>query len=305
MGFVSIIVNVCNGAATLRETLASAVGQTYRDWEMIVWDDRSTDGSAEIVREFNDARIRYVLAPEATSLGKARDQAMRLASGEWLAFLDQDDLWMPEKLEWQLGLTDSPQVGLVYGRTVCFYPSGRQRDFDQFHEFSALPEGDILGELLGKGCFIAMSSAVIRRSAVERSGGIPTGVNTIPDYWLYLATCQRYSARTVQDVVCRYRVHSGSMTKAYRRESLEETLALVEKWREQQPAAEFGRRQAGISTALALEEMRDWTTAAHGVRRLLNEGSLGWLAGRPFVHLRRIAERRLRRPSWKQSASVL
>src|ERR1035438_5091220 len=70
----------------------------------------------------------------------------------------QDDIWLPRKLELQMALANSPQVGLVYGRTLCFYPSGRQRDYDEFHEFSWLPEGDIFAQLLGRGCFIAMSS---------------------------------------------------------------------------------------------------------------------------------------------------
>lgn len=166
MPTVSIIMNVRNGAATLREALESALAQTYRDWEVIVWDDCSSDDSARIVAEFADPRLGYFLAPHDTSLGQARDLAMRHAHGEWLAFLDQDDIWLPRKLEFQMALTDSPQVSLIYGRTVCFYPGGRQRDYDQFHEFSDLPEGDIFAELLGRGCFIAMSSALIRRSAV-------------------------------------------------------------------------------------------------------------------------------------------
>src|ERR1017187_9904571 len=183
MPTVSIIMNVRNGAATLREALESAFAQTYRDWELIVWDDCSSDDSAKIVAQFSDARLRYFLAPEDTSLGQARELAMRKAQGEWLAFLDQDDIWLPRKLELQIALTESPQVGLVYARTVCFYPDGSERDFDQFHEFSDLPEGDIFAELLGRGCFIAMSSALLRRSAIEEIGGIPTQIHITPDYF--------------------------------------------------------------------------------------------------------------------------
>lgn len=304
MPSVSIIVNVLNGAATLREALDSALAQTHRDWELIVWDDCSSDNSAQIVAGFSDSRIRYILAPEETSLGKARDLAIRQARGQWLAFIDQDDIWLPRKLERQLALTDSPQVGLVYGRSVCFNSSGRQRDFDQFHEFSTLPEGDILAELLGRGCFIAMSSVLIRRSAVEQFGGIPADIHIIPDYFLYVATCKQYEARAVQEVVCRYRVHPGSMTESYRHESLQESLALVENWRKQLTPNAFAKRRARISTALALEELRHWKTWRQGVRRLLYGGSLLWLAGRPFVHLWRILRRRLQRPYWKRSASA-
>src|SRR5271167_1003982 len=102
---VSIIMNVRNGAATLGAALESALAQTYRDWELIVWDDRSADDSAKVVGNFTDARIRYILAPQDTSLGQARGLAMRQAQGEWLAFLDQDDIWLPRKLELQIALT--------------------------------------------------------------------------------------------------------------------------------------------------------------------------------------------------------
>ena len=300
MPVVSIIMNVRNGDATLREAMESAIAQTYRDWELIVWDDCSSDDSAKIVAEFSDPRLRYYLAPEETPLGQARELAMRQAHGEWLAFLDQDDIWLPRKLELQMALANSPQVGLVYGRTLCFYPSGRQRDYDEFHEFSWLPEGDIFAELLGRGCFIAMSSALLRRKAVEEIGGIPSNIHVIPDYFLYLAVCRRYLCRAVQQVVCRYRVHPGNMTSVYGHESLEEALDLVEEWGKRIPSDACARRHAGISTALAVEEMRHWNSMAQGTKRMMETGSMWWLLRAPFVRFWRILGRRLRQPYWRK-----
>ena len=85
MPLVSVIMNVRNGASFLREALDSVLAQTFVDWELIVWDDCSTDNSAQIVSQYRDPRIRYFLSPEDTPLGKARDSAIRRASGEWLA----------------------------------------------------------------------------------------------------------------------------------------------------------------------------------------------------------------------------
>ena len=73
-------------------------------------------------------------------------------------------------------------AGLIYGRTVRFYPSGMERDYDQAHEFKLLPEGDIFTQLFTDSCFIAMSSAMFRRAAVEDIGGIPDAIQIIPDY---------------------------------------------------------------------------------------------------------------------------
>jgi glycosyltransferase involved in cell wall biosynthesis len=304
MPAVSIIMNVRNGAATLHAAIESVLAQTFQDWELIVWDDCSTDDSAGIVANFSDPRIRYVLAPETTSLGRARDAAMRQAQGEWLAFLDQDDLWTPRKLEQQLAVANDPQVALIYGRTLCFYADGRQWDQDHFHEFTSLPEGDIVAELLGKGCFVAMSSALIRRSAVLQTGGIPDHIHVTPDYFLYLAIASKYEARAVQQVVCRYRVHVGSMTSVYRRESLAETLRLVDDWRDQVGPTAYAQRRVRVATALAVEELRTSSMRPQGARRMLREGSLIWLAGRPFVHLWRRMRRKLWRPYWKNFSNA-
>src|SRR5271166_2406828 len=228
MPLVSVIVNVRNGASTLREALDSVMAQTFSDWEVIVWDDCSTDGSANIIARFSDPRIRYFLSPEETSLGKARDTAIHQARGKWLAFLDQDDLWMPRKLEMQMALDRShpskaslggaPELtekttGIIYGRTVRFYPNGLERDYDQAHEFKPLPEGDIFTQLFTKGCFIAMSSAVFRRSAIEEIGGISEQVAIVPDYYLYVAVARRHPVRAVQEVVCRYRMHGANTSR--------------------------------------------------------------------------------------------
>ena len=210
MPLVSVVMNVRNGASTLREALDSVLSQTFNDWEVIVWDDRSTDDSARTVTDYDDSRIRYFLSPSETSLGRARDEAIRHARGEWIAFLDQDDLWMPRKLEMQIALAD-PKTGIIYGRTVRFYSTGLERDYDQTHEFHPLPEGDIFTQLFTKGCFIAMSSAVFRRSAIEEIGGIPDQISIIPDYYLYAAVTRRHPVRAVQQVVCRYRMHGSNM----------------------------------------------------------------------------------------------
>src|SRR5208282_4651656 len=115
MPLVSVIMNIRNGAAFLREALDSIMAQTFADWELIAWDDCSTDDSARIVAGYKDSRVRYFLSPENTPLGKARDNAIRQAQGEWLAFLDQDDLWTATKLEKQMALADNG-VGIIYGR---------------------------------------------------------------------------------------------------------------------------------------------------------------------------------------------
>jgi len=302
MPLVSVIMNVRNGASTLREALDSVVAQTFADWELIVWDDCSTDDSATIVAQYSDPRIRYFLSSELTSLGLARNDAIRQAQGEWLAFLDQDDLWLPRKLEMQMALADHA-IGIIYGRTVRFYPNGRERDYDQTHEFEPLPEGDIFTQLFSKGCFIAMSSAVFRRSAIEEIGGIPENIAIIPDYSLYAAVARRHQTRAVQDVVCRYRMHSSNMSRLTVIAMHQEVLWLVSYWAGSLDAQTVAQCRKQHSTAIALEEMRTPNTAVHGITRLLREGSVASQLKRPFMFAFHIVRRNVRSPYWKTSST--
>ena len=302
MPLVSLIMNVRNGAAFLREALDCVMAQTFNDWELIVWDDCSTDDSARIVAEYQDPRVRYFLSPEETPLGKARDNAIRHATGDWLAFLDQDDLWTSTKVEKQMALADG-RVGIIYGRAVLFWPSGRKRDYDQAHEFTPLPEGNIFSELFRSACFIAMSSAVLRRSAVEEIGGIPDYIEMTPDYYLYVAIARRYQARAVQEVVCWYRMHGSNLSQENRGKVYQEALVMIDQWAECLDPRIAAYRRRTHATALALEELRSLARAGTGIRRLLSEGSVMWLMSRPFVHAWRRMRRKMRRPLWQQKPS--
>ena len=98
---VSVIMNCYNGEEYLREAIDSIYAQTYQNWEIIFWDNASTDNSASIAKSY-DERVRYHLASETTSLGEARDFALNRVGGEYIAFLDTDDCYLPDKLELQI-----------------------------------------------------------------------------------------------------------------------------------------------------------------------------------------------------------
>ena len=300
MPLVSIIMNVRNGAATLREAMDSALAQTFADWELIVWDHRSTDNSAGMVAEYHDPRIRYFLSPEEVPLGKARGDAIRQAAGEWIAFLDQDDVWLAGKLEKQMALA-SENVGLIYGRTIRFYPGGSERDYDHAHEYERLPEGDIFTPLFTKSCFIAMSSAVFRRSAIEAIGGIPDTIQIIPDYYLYVAVARRYPVHAVQTAVCRYRMHPGSMSQVAAIQMNHEVLWLIDHWAGDLDPEVVKRCRQRHQTAIGLEEMRSLSTLPAGIARLFTRGSVTSQLARPFAFAFHVMRRSVRRPYWRGS----
>ncbi len=298
MPSVSVIMNVRNGARTLREALDSVLAQSFQDWELIVWDDRSTDDSPQIIAEYKDPRVRYFLSREETSLGKARGNAIRQSTGTWLAFLDQDDIWLPGKLAKQMALADD-NVGLIYGRTVRFYPGGLERDYDQAHEFKPLPDGDIFKQLFADSCFIAMSSAVFRRAAVAAVGGIPDAIQIIPDYWLYVAVARRFPVRALQEAICRYRMHAANTSQLTALKINQEVLWLIDQW-----ASDLDPRTVALCrkrhfTAIALQEMRKADTAVRGVARLFTQGSVASQLARPFMFAFHIIRRNVRRPYWR------
>lgn len=301
---VSVIMNVRNGASTLAEAIESVLSQTWTDWELLCWDDCSTDESRRVIDRYVNDRIRYILSPEDTPLGRARQLAIEQTRGEWMVFLDQDDVWLRRKLELQMALTEDPRVALIYGRTVSFNERGRLREYDHRHEFTDLPEGDIFERLFVDSCFIAMSSVMLRRSAVMALGSIPSEIEVCPDYHLYLALARHHRARAVQEVVCRYRLHSNSMTRSMVRRIQDEILLLIDRWAPELDPALARYRRRVHHTVAAYEEMKAFDTFGGGVRRLLRHGSLRYFLTRPFSRAFRFVRRHLQTPRWKRTDSA-
>lgn len=298
---VSIIMNVRNGARTLAVALQSVLAQTFADWELVVWDDGSTDGSQHVVAACADPRIRSHTSPSPSHLGAARVQSMAAARGTWLAFLDQDDVWLPHKLQRQMALAQDG-VDLVYGRTVKYFETGGRSDFDHRHEHCGLPEGDIFRVLVAQSCFICMSSAMLRRVAVQRAGAMPDWLQVAPDYWLFLALSRAGAARAVQEPVCLYRVHAGGMTAASLGRIQDEALALLLHFEAHIPPALLRTRQQVHHSVGAYVQMCTAGQRGAGWQRLLKQGAVGYLLTRPLARAWRAGHRRWQQPQWQVTA---
>ena len=117
---VSIITPSYNCAKFIGETINSVLAQTYQNWEMLIVDDCSTDNSEEVIKSFGDPRIKYLKNERNSGAAISRNYALREAKGRWIAFLDSDDLWMPEKLERQIAFME--EGGYHFSctkRTIC------------------------------------------------------------------------------------------------------------------------------------------------------------------------------------------
>lgn len=283
--------NVYNGERWLRESLASVFAQTFDDWELVFWDDQSTDGSAQILQEFpEDPRVRYFYAPQQTPLGKARELAIREARGEWAAFLDQDDIWVPDKLEKQVRVADAwkgAPLAIVYGRAMRFGANQPTRDFDHWHEFGDMPEGNIFTALFVDSCFICQSAVCLRTAELRAVGSVPDEYRFCPDYFFYTALANRYSAACTQDLVCWYRVHENAMSRENYSAVLEEMLSIANRWKDRLEPSVYLKRCAIQHTLLGLREITSGSNPVKGVVRIVCDGSILYLLTRPFAKLRR------------------
>lgn len=142
---VSIITPTYNCARFIAQTIESVQAQTFTDWEMIISDDCSTDDTLKVIEPYlnSDARIKYICNDKNSGAAITRNNALRVAQGRWIAFLDSDDLWMPEKLEQQIAFMESNDYAFSYheyeeiseaGEPLGVYVSGKRRvgKFDMF-----------------------------------------------------------------------------------------------------------------------------------------------------------------------------
>ena len=135
-GLVSIIMPSWNTEKYIAETIQSVIDQTYTNWELLIVDDCSSDNTDEIVTSFKDDRIKYYHNKKNLGAALTRNKALREAQGEWIAFLDSDDLWMPEKLEHQIGFMKKNNYTLSFteyekidekSRPLNIYVSGPEK----------------------------------------------------------------------------------------------------------------------------------------------------------------------------------
>jgi glycosyltransferase involved in cell wall biosynthesis len=213
---VSVIIPAFNAAADIRQTLNSVLAQTYQAIEVIVVDDGSSDGTAAIVEEFvtRDARIQLVRQSNA-GVGAARNAAIRSARGKYVAPLDADDLWFPEKLEKQVARMEQcgNETGLVYCWSKLISEAGEPVDVSHSNTLEGrLRHAMVLQNLLGNA-----SVPLFRAAALEKVGLYLTrveqeGAQGCEDWDLYLRIAEIFSIRVVPEYLVAYRQNSSGMS---------------------------------------------------------------------------------------------
>ena len=208
---VSIIMNCHNGDKYLTEAISSIYSQTFNDWEIIFWDNASTDYSYQIAHSY-DSKLKYFFNQDKTLLGEARVLAVEKAKGKYLAFLDVDDIWDEEKLLKQVSLIETnSKIGFVYCRARVISNETSKISFMP-HINRGLSNGMIFGEL-AKTNFIPFVSILIPLDKYYECGGFPKNYKNSMDYHLLLQISKKYLAVSLDEVLCTYRYHENNLSK--------------------------------------------------------------------------------------------
>jgi glycosyltransferase involved in cell wall biosynthesis len=205
---VSIIINCYNGEKYLKEAIDSVYSQSYKNWEIIFWDNCSTDNSKDIIKCY-DNKIKYFYAKKHTNLGEARNEAIKISSGNYITFIDCDDQWFPDKLYKQVRfMKQNPNFVLSYGSVIEMNQYGAYlRRIITIHN-----SGFILKDLLIQ--FDIPIISTILNSKLLKKSGLQFDVNILAseEYCLFMQLSALFEIGVQRDILVKYRVHKNSLT---------------------------------------------------------------------------------------------
>lgn len=208
---VSVIVNFYNGEKYLYQSLKSIIEQNYKNLEIILWDNCSTDKSVDIVKLFSDNRIKYFLNKKKVSLYKARNDAVKASSGQLIAFLDSDDWWEKNYLSSREKFFFKKNFDFFYSNTNFFFEKSKK--FKIYKNYK-LPQGKIF-DSLSKDYFIIISGVIFRRNIFKKYGLFNEEYNIIGDYDYFMKISQFCKAHVINLPLLNYRVHEKNFSKIH------------------------------------------------------------------------------------------
>ncbi|MER2152809.1 MAG: ATP-grasp fold amidoligase family protein [Solibacillus sp.] len=234
---VSIIVPTFNRAQLVKEAISSVLNQTYRNFEIIVIDDNSTDNTAELISKINDGRIYYFRLNKNQGAPAARNLGLKKASGQLIAFLDSDDQWVSKKLEKQIALFErEQQIGLVY--------TGIKFINSQFERI-LVPKvrGDISKSILKKNYVGPTSSVVIKKALIDEVGGFDVTLPSCQDWDLFIRIGQVCEIDYIAEPLVLYFEHEGTRISTNPKAVVTGHLKIYSKYRQHIKALSMKEKQ--------------------------------------------------------------
>jgi len=203
---VSIIMNCFNGEAYLREALDSVINQTYQNWELIFWDNMSTDSSLKILNSYKDKRIKYFIAKKHGTLGEGRSQVIKLANGDYISFLDTDDIWYKNRLEESMKeFKNSDDICLVYSNTYFFNEKMKKKLYRKKQ-----PSGIITNRLL-VNYNLSLESVTINKTHLKKLDLMfDNQFSHIADFDLFIRISSLGKCKYINKVLSGWRMHENN-----------------------------------------------------------------------------------------------
>jgi glycosyltransferase involved in cell wall biosynthesis len=223
---VSIIINCYNGETYLADALKSILTQTYKNFEVIFWDNQSHDNSAYIYKSFKDKRLKFYYAKKHTSLYRARNLAIKKSKGKLIAFLDTDDIWLKDKLSSQIEKFKNKKINLVYSN---YYILNQLTGLKKIAYKNKLPEGLIYKELL-KNYFLAIGTVLIKKDIfLKRKFFFNERFNIIGDFDNFIRISKNNYFSCIQHPLSIYRIHRKSFSNKNYKMHIDELKFWVKK----------------------------------------------------------------------------
>jgi glycosyltransferase involved in cell wall biosynthesis len=207
---VSIILPTYNCASFLPLSIGTILSQTYNSYEIIVVDDGSTDNTKEVLYPFMQ-RIKYIRLEQNKGLPTARNIGIRSAQGKYTAFIDADDLWLPEKLQTDIEYFEThPEVSMVYSKHINIDEKGNNFNGNTKKQ---LPSGNIFTQLFSEQNFIITSSVVVRKNVFETTGLFDERLFNCQDWDMWLRIAFHFKVAGINKPLVKYRHNPHSLSK--------------------------------------------------------------------------------------------
>ncbi len=229
--YISIVLPLYNGASFIKETLEAVGAQTFQDAEIIVVDDGSTDNSSEIVEAVSKNSSSEILQnlkiikQENQGVAAARNLGIQKSNGKWIALLDQDDLWLPEKLEIQNeAISENPEASWHYSAFARFYADGREK----IKNNGSADRLKTLERMLSGKLFVPPSTVLVLKKIFEEIGGFDSKFIPSDEWDFFLKLAEKYKNSYSEKVLVRFPSHLTSTAKRQKRKIFEAQKIVIE-----------------------------------------------------------------------------
>ena len=206
---VSVIINCHNGEKYLKKCISSVINQKYQNFEIIFFDNFSSDNSKKIATDFKEKRLKYFFNKKKIPLYQARNKALKKTTGEIIAFLDVDDWWNKNYLSSRKKLFINNNYDYFYSNTLIFYEHSKK--YKKYKKYF-LPSGKIYRSL-AKDYFVIISGLMIRKKVFKEAGQFNDELNIIGDFDFVMRIAKKFNAHGLNKPLVYYRIHKNNFSR--------------------------------------------------------------------------------------------